>query len=166
MKKRFLSLIGVITIMFSMFGNVSAANNSKRKSDCTIIFSKIGLLVNKCPYVWGGASSSGCDCSGLVWYAYHLTGPKFNLGSEQCSADIAQYLYKKNKYVSASWALDMGDLIFYDLGSRNQKKFKGIDHVSIYHQNDLIFESMPDSGVRYTKRHSKSKEVFYGDLWV
>jgi peptidoglycan DL-endopeptidase CwlO len=65
------------------------------------------------PYVWGGASPSGFDCSGLVAYAYgqmgvslpHYTGAQWNVGVA-VSRD----------------SLEPGDLVFFD----------GLNHVGIY----------------------------------
>jgi cell wall-associated NlpC family hydrolase len=65
------------------------------------------------PYVWGGASPGGFDCSGLVAYAYsqvgvslpHYTGAQWNVGVPVSSGD-----------------LQPGDLVF----------FNGLGHVGIY----------------------------------
>ena len=65
------------------------------------------------PYVWGGASPSGFDCSGLVMYVYaqvgvslpHYTGAQWNVGVPVSRGD-----------------LQPGDLVFFD----------GLGHVGIY----------------------------------
>jgi cell wall-associated NlpC family hydrolase len=65
------------------------------------------------PYVWGGASPSGFDCSGLVAYVYaqvgvslpHYTGAQWNVGVPVARSD-----------------LQPGDLVFFD----------GLGHVGLY----------------------------------
>jgi cell wall-associated NlpC family hydrolase len=65
------------------------------------------------PYVWGGASPSGFDCSGLVMYVYAQVGVSLPHSS------YAQYGYGTPVSMSQ---LQPGDLVFFD----------GLGHVGIY----------------------------------
>jgi cell wall-associated NlpC family hydrolase len=67
------------------------------------------------PYVYGGASPSGFDCSGLVMYVYAQVGvhlPHYT---------VAQYDYPDSVSVPRN-QLEPGDLVF----------FAGLGHVGIY----------------------------------
>jgi cell wall-associated NlpC family hydrolase len=67
------------------------------------------------PYVYGGASPSGFDCSGLVMYAYAQVGVSLPHNT------VAQWNYSNSVSVSRS-QLQPGDLVF----------FYGLGHVGIY----------------------------------
>ena len=78
------------------------------------------------PYVWGGASPSGFDCSGFTMYVYaqvgvslpHYTGAQWNVGVPVSRGD-----------------LQPGDLVFFD----------GLGHVGIYIGGDQFIHS-PHTG--------------------
>ncbi len=89
-------------------GTASVAPPSQYTGVVAIAMRYLGV-----PYVWGGASPSGFDCSGLVMYVYaqvgvslpHYTGAQWNMGVAVDRAD-----------------LQPGDLVFFD----------GLGHVGIY----------------------------------
>jgi cell wall-associated NlpC family hydrolase len=78
------------------------------------------------PYVWGGSSPSGFDCSGLVMYVYA------QLGISLPHYTVAQW--GATAHISLSQA-QPGDLVFFD----------GLGHVGIYLGNNQ-FVHAPHTG--------------------
>jgi cell wall-associated NlpC family hydrolase len=88
------------------------------------------------PYVWGGTSQQGIDCSGLVQAAYAAAGIDLPRVSYQQAA-AGQRIALKN--------LQPGDIVAWDNSSRNN----GADHVAIYLGNGRIIEAArPGTNVR------------------
>ncbi len=88
------------------------------------------------PYVYGGSSPSGFDCSGFVYYIYSQLGVKLN----RVAAD---------QMTNGSWvpknALQPGDIV----GFQNRSGY--INHVGIYAGNGMMIHA-PQTGevVKYT----------------
>jgi hypothetical protein len=89
------------------------------------------------PYVWGGTTPSGFDCSGLIQYGFK----KFGINLPRVTYDqIGQ-----GEAVGLK-GLRVGDLVFFD----TDKNTAGADHVGIYMGNGKMF---------HTPRPGKSAEI-------
>ncbi|MFJ8261856.1 LysM peptidoglycan-binding domain-containing protein [Rummeliibacillus sp. NPDC094406] len=112
----------------------------------------IALSLQGVPYVWGGSSPSGFDCSGFIYYVYSQSG--YNIGRTS-AADYEARSY----YVSSPKA---GDLVFF----KDTYK-KGISHLGIYIGNGQFVHAGGDyvqvSSVNesYWKSHFDSYKRFY-----
>lgn len=97
------------------------------------------------PYVWGGTSPSGFDCSGLIQYVYRKYGVNLpRVSYQQANA---------GRRVSAS-KLKPGDLIAWDNSPRNP----GVDHIGIYAGNGTIIEA-PRAGLNVRQRKLSDREM-------
>ncbi|QWC22610.1 LysM peptidoglycan-binding domain-containing protein [Bacillus haikouensis] len=86
------------------------------------------------PYVWGGSTTSGFDCSGFIYYAFNKAGVKVNRTS-------SEGYYNRSFYVDKPV---VGDMVFFE----NTYK-KGISHLGIY-VGDNKFIHAGDNGVEIT----------------
>ncbi|MGF6953409.1 LysM repeat protein [Neobacillus sp. B4I6] len=104
------------------------------------------------PYVWGGSTPAGFDCSGFVYYAAKQAGMEMGRYS-------ASGFYDRTYYVDTPKA---GDIVFFE----NTYK-KGISHLGIYIGNNQFIHAT-DSGVMisnlqspYYQAHFASFKRFY-----
>lgn len=100
------------------------------------------------PYVWGGESPNGFDCSGLVQYVFRHFG-----------VDLPRVSYQqasRGTIVPLS-QLQPGDLVAWD-ENPNQP---GADHIAIYAGNGYVVEA-PHTGANVRYRKLSKNEGAYG----
>ncbi len=89
-------------------------NSSSSSSIVSVAEQYLGV-----PYVWGGTSPSGFDCSGFVQYVFRQCGYSISR--------VASAQYSNGTYVSYA-NLQPGDLVFFE----RTYSTSGISHVGIY----------------------------------
>ena len=123
---------------------VSSTSLSLRQQILAYAESFIGV-----PYVYGGETPSGFDCSGLVKYVYN----HFGISIARCSAD--QYGKSVTKISRSN--LNIGDLVFF---SGNTAGVVG--HVGIYAGNGMFLHApSPGKSVQYDSLDSTYYTAHY-----
>ncbi|MDO8963777.1 MAG: NlpC/P60 family protein [Coriobacteriia bacterium] len=93
------------------------------------------------PYLWGGTTPSGFDCSGLMQYAYRETGISLPRTSRS--------QYRIGAFIPADRLdlLEPGDLVFFGYGGDSRR----VHHVGMYAGNN-VFLHAPGTGdhVKYS----------------
>jgi LysM repeat protein len=87
------------------------------------------------PYVWGGSSAGGFDCSGFIYYVFKKAG------ADSVKRLSSEGYYSRSYYVNNP---QPGDLVFFE----NTYK-KGISHLGIYVGNNKFIHA-GDNGVEIT----------------
>lgn len=131
---------GVIGYVSSDYVKVSsgslASREGSRGAGDVVKFSEKYLGV---PYVSGGSSPSGFDCSGFTSYVYRNFGislPRTAAGQASCGIEVS----KAN--------IQAGDLLFFNT-------YGGISHVGIAVNSDtFIHATVPGDVVKYSKLSS------------
>jgi len=127
----------------------AAARNSgtRRPSSRTTDLSKLGAPHPEAlaaarkfvgvPYVWGGTTPSGFDCSGLMLYAYRQVGialPRTSRSQYRIGAFIPE---------NRTDLLEPGDLVFFGYGGDSNR----VHHVGMYAGNGVYLHA-PATGDR------------------
>jgi hypothetical protein len=111
--------------------NTSAEKpNSLRAGIVKSAYSYIGV-----PYIWGGSSRKGVDCSGLTQAVYSLNGLSIPRNSRE--------QYSKGASVSRG-NMQPGDLVFFATAGRGS-----VSHVGVYIGNNSFIHA-PSKGKRVT----------------
>ncbi|MEW4369670.1 C40 family peptidase [Paenibacillus kandeliae] len=142
MKKLILSLLAAAVICTAQPDGASASTptfKSEIKSQATRV---IGT-----PYVMGGTSTHGFDCSGFTRYVYKKLNKSLPRTARQ-QAKIGKAVYKGN--------LSVGDLVFFNTMGY------GISHVGIYIGNNKFIHSASSTGVTI----SSLSQSYYKNRYV
>ncbi|ABS61041.1 NlpC/P60 family protein [Fervidobacterium nodosum] len=122
-----ISLLVIFTISSFSFTTRELTN-----SEIEQIFNILSKLKGT-PYVWGGTSESGIDCSGLIIFLLNQIGFKKMIYKQTLVYDVtADNFYKYNtKPIQNIKELKKGDLIFFDMNEDSV-----FDHVVIFEMID------------------------------
>jgi len=106
------------------------------------------------PYVWGGSTPAGFDCSGFVQYVYREHGVQLPRTSRQMA-------HAGKRIHAAVGALREGDLMLF------RGKNGVISHVALYAGHNLILHSSSSgNGVRYDDLSTRRGDYFRSHLAV
>lgn len=131
-----MALVAIVGLL--LFGVVSAwAATVKQRRKAT----RLALRYRGVPYVWGGESPRGFDCSGLIQYVYRLVGVRLPR-TTWFQLHIGRFIPRGS--------LKPGDIVFFHQGG----------HEALYIGSGRIIEA-PRTGERVRVVPLSSKYGYY-----
>lgn len=127
------SLLALLVLVTGLFGNVSSAQAATPAAPTSVGERAVSIAsqFNGYRYRYGGASPSGFDCSGLIYYTYKQLG--ITLGRD------TRALYNSGTRVGFN-ALQPGDIVLFSNTYR-----PGISHAAIYMGGGRIIHAVNES---------------------
>jgi len=107
------------------------------------------------PYLWGGTSVKGMDCSGLIKMVYRLNGTELHRDADQ-QAEQGKPIDPGKNFEN----LQKGDLLFFRQRARGKQSLR-ISHVGLYLGDRLFIHS---SGRVRLSSLDPSSNYFEGSL--
>ena len=95
------------------------------KTDFDKTFSSISTSLLGCPYLWGGKTPFGFDCSGLVQTIFKSMDIEISRDTSTQIDDEEFVEVKDNRY-------EIGDVIFFNIHSDS------VDHVGLYYGDNMV----------------------------
>ncbi len=123
-----------VSLASSSAGSAGSVGASSTASGSAIVSEASKFL--GVPYLWGGSSPSGFDCSGLVQYVFAQLGVELPRGSVDQS--------EVGTPVASLAQAQPGDLLFFEPGQNGAPPGKP-GHVGIYIGNDQMIDA-PETG--------------------
>ena len=137
-KFKFIVALTILVSCGSLFvntgGKAEAAYYNYHTKAISVAKSNLGV-----PYRYGGMSTSGFDCSGLIKYSYAMAGKTLN-------RTAAQMFYGNGYRV---YALQPGDLMFFA-----PTKTSSPTHVAMYIGNGQMIMASSSKGVMITSTNN------------
>ncbi|HUO49658.1 MAG TPA: C40 family peptidase, partial [Acidimicrobiales bacterium] len=106
-------------------GSVGTLAPGESQAQADAVATALSLLGT--PYVWGGESKHGFDCSGLVQYSYSVAGVRL--------PRVAQDQYDAGPQVAPGSVAVPGDLVFFGSGPTD------VHHVGMFVGDGLMVDA-------------------------
>lgn len=111
----------------SVYQGQDASETTAAPNSAAAVALSFALAQQGVPYVWGGESSAGYDCSGLVQAAYRTAGIEL--------PRTAQEQFDTGPHLVPGTALEPGDLVFFGQSD------SAVDHVGIVVSGDVMVDA-------------------------
>ncbi|MET3317770.1 UNVERIFIED_ORG: peptidoglycan endopeptidase LytE [Peribacillus simplex] len=139
--------------------NTDSTDQSNEKVDAPHSGNKVDTLVSEAkkligsPYSWAGASPSGFDCSGFIYYTFKKAGYKVSRLSSSTYYDMGKKVTSPKS----------GDLIFFATGSNRAV----VSHMGIYLGDGQFIHASSSKGIEIntvSNSYFKSRIIGYRSL--
>lgn len=126
--------------------DIQAHSALSKRNHIVDMATDVAKMTHGKPYVYGGKTPAGFDCSGYVTYVYQRVFPKFPNGLS--AADFQTHGFHTTQVPSP------GDLVYFPAGRNSYDKKSYPDHVGIVLDATTWIGSQSSTGVAEVKMNN------------